>query len=112
MTLWPLTVPAWVVDLAVVLFALEVARLGLDALFDYFERVDAAARAERRRRRVVADREIVNGEEPLPPGVSLSDAYAYGARHDLPLAEAAWEIHRAETLAILRKALRRPRPGD
>lgn len=77
-----------------------------------YRRARQALADARRTRRISDDRRLVNGEEPLPPGVSLSEAYLYGARHDLPLAEAAWEIHRAETLARIRKATRRRRPGD
>lgn len=103
-------------DVLVVFVALTVAILVLLVVPEILYRsarlrVRALAR-ERRLRRIEADRRIILGEEPLPPGVSLSDAYLYGARHDLTLEEAAWQIHRTRTLEVIRKATRRPRPGD
>lgn len=67
---------------------------------------------ERRARRIDADRRIVSGDEPLPPGVTLDEAYRVSADQGITLADAAFEIHRARTLAVIRKAVRTPRPGD
>lgn len=101
---------------AVVALALALALaaiLGAVALAVRRHRADrAAAAAIRRAARIDADRQIVNGTSPLPPGVSLSDAYLYAAARGISLADAAFEIHRAEALAIIGKAVRRPRPGD
>lgn len=72
----------------------------------------AAAAAQRIADRIAADRAIVNGDVPLPPGVDLSDAYRHAAAAGIPLADAAFDLHRTETLEILRRAFRPPRPGD
>lgn len=98
--------------IALVILAV-VGLVGFEVVLARLARAAAAETARARRAvRISADRDVVEGRRPLPPGVDLDHAYARAAARGIPVADAAFEIHRDRVRAIIGKALRPPRPGD